>query len=530
TKVEYPENKTIHQLFEEQVEKTPNNIAVVYEDQELTYQQLNEKANQLAHYLRTLGVGPDILVAIAVERSLEMIIGLLGILKAGGAYVPLDPDYPEERLQFMLNDTNAPVLITQAHLKDKLRDTFTSYKGKTVVLDSMEETFHQQNTVNPLLITLPHHLAYVIYTSGSTGKPKGVMISHQGLCNRLVWMQKHYNLKYCDRILQKTPFTFDVSVWELFLPLISGSLEIIAKPQMHKDPKYIVELIEKKEISIIHFVPSMLDTYLEQNNQNHDSLRLTITSGENLNHTSLRKFNSIFKSELHNLYGPTEASIDVTSYFCDPQGGKNIVSIGHPISNIQIYILDNHMKPVPIGTVGEIYIGGVGLARGYLNRPDLTAEKFIPNPFINKKDTATLHNRNTKESSSSISLRLYRTGDLARYLPDSNIEFLGRVDDQVKIRGFRIELGEIESVLTQHDGISQAIVMVHENQINHKQLTAYIVPNNQKALPLGQTLNFKKAENTLIDSLYELPNGMPILSLNKTETDFLYEEIFIRNE
>jgi len=471
TKQVYPEDKTIHQLFEEQVERTSNNIAVVFEGQELTYQKLNERSNRLAHYLRYLGVGPDTLVAIAVERSLEMIIGLLGILKAGGAYVPLDPNYPQERLQFMLEDTKAPILLIQSSLKP----IFKNYPGILFALDEDWETLHQYPSTNPLPLTSSCHLAYVIYTSGSTGKPKGVMVGHKGLHNRLLWMQNKYELTFTDRVLQKTPFTFDVSCWELFWPLLTGSTEVIANLEIHKDPNALSRFMKQQSISICHFVPSMLDSFLTAEKFHDPSfLRLLVTSGESLSRELVKKCHSKLNTQLENLYGPTESSIDVTYYPCS-RNDDGIVSvpIGHPISNTQVYVLDEQMNPVPVGVGGEIYIGGAGLARGYLNRPDLTADRFIPNPFVNPEGDQGGSN-----------LRLYRTGDLARYLPDGNIEFLGRIDDQVKIRGFRIELGEIESILQSHGDIVQAVVMAREDEPNHKHLVAYVMLPEEKAVSL----------------------------------------------
>lgn len=480
TKTDYPEGKTIHQLFEEQVTKTPNNIAVVYEDQELTYEQLNQKANQLAHYLRTLGVGPDVLVAIAVDRSFEMIIGLLGILKAGGAYVPLDPDYPEERLQFMLEDTKASVLITQTSLQDKLKETLSSYKDEIVVIDQIEPMLQQQKTNNLPSLSLPHHLAYVIYTSGSTGKPKGVSISCDSVYHQLVCMQEKYKLESKDIMLTKTSFGFDAFVWESLWPVIHGS-KILLAPSSHiySDPLCLKKVIQEKNISICFITPTLLENYIDTCSITKN-LRLVITGGEALSNEVRQRFISSFKNtNLYLAYGPTEAAISVTHWDCREEGYKEKTPIGRPISNTQIYILDSYQNPVPIGVSGEIYIGGAGLARGYLNRPDLTAEKFVPNSFVNADELRDeLEGRELEEgkTGSHLSLRLYRTGDLARYLPDGNIEFLGRIDDQVKIRGFRIELGEIESVLCGHGDVSQAIVMAREDEPGHKQLVAYVVP------------------------------------------------------
>ena len=456
TRVDYLKDKCFHELFEESAKAYPERIALIFEEQSLTYEQLNHHANQLAHYLRTLGVIPDTLVAISLERSLEMVIGILGILKAGGAYVPIDPAYPAERLQFMLQDTKASILLTDSSLKM----LFSSYSEKIIFLDHKNKDLQNQSTSNPVFLTSSDNLAYVIYTSGSTGKPKGVMIEHRSLVNRLMWMQDKYHLTAADRVAQKTPFSFDVSVWEFFWPLMIGATEILAAPEEHKDSELILKFINKNRISVCHFVPSMLEHFLTftEGDTIANSLRLVITSGEALSHDLAQRCHERLKASLNNLYGPTEATVDVTFYECLRNDESLRIPIGRPIANTQTYILDNFLNPVPVGVAGELYLGGVGLARGYLNRPDLTAEKFIPNPFTHQN------------------LRLYRTGDIARYLPGGNIDFLGRIDHQVKIRGLRIELGEIESVLNRHDNIAQSLVLAREAEQGIKKLVAYIVP------------------------------------------------------
>jgi len=430
TERDYPKDKCIHQLFEEQVERTPEAIAVVFEEQRLTYRQLNAKANQLAHHLQKLGIGPEVLVGISVHRSLELLVGLLGILKAGGAYVPLDPTYPKERLQFMLENTRAPVLLTQRRLGESL----SAHGTRMICLDQHWEHIARHSEENVSSTVSPENLAYVIYTSGSTGTPKGAMNLHRGICNRLLWMQDTYRLTQADRVLQKTPFSFDVSVWEFFWPLITGARLIMARPEGHRDAAYLVKVISEQRITVLHFVPSMLQVFLDvQGAAGCKSLRLVMCGGERLSYALQQRFFAHLSAALHNLYGPTEASIDVTAWSCERGSAQPIVPIGRPIANTQIYLLDSELQPVPVGVPGELYIGGIGLGRGYLHRPEQTAEKFIPNPFTDEPGT-----------------RLYKTGDLARYLPDGNIEFLGRIDYQVKIRGFRIELGEIEAALAQH--------------------------------------------------------------------------------
>ena len=467
TSIDYP-SICIHQLFEAQVKQTPNAIAVVFEDQQLTYQELNVRANQLAHYLRSLGVEPEVLVGIGVERSLEMVIGLLGILKAGGAYVPLDPSYPKERLVFMLENSQPSVLLTQQHLVKSL----PTYKAQQVVcLDSDWKLIGQESRENPLCNITCDNLAYVIYTSGSTGKPKGAMNTHKGVCNRLLWMQDAYQLTVADKVLQKTPFSFDVSVWEFFWTLMTGARLVVAQPEGHRDPNYLVNVITQQQITTIHFVPSMLQVFLQAESlKTCKCLKRVIASGEALPAQLQKRFFSYLDAELHNLYGPTEAAVDVTFWACVQQSDsednstthQKTIPIGRPIANIQIYLLDQHFNPVPVGVTGEVHIGGVGVGRGYLNRPELTALKFIPNPFSDQPNA-----------------RLYKTGDLARYLPNGEIEYIGRIDNQVKLRGFRIELGEIEAVLANHPAVEQTVVLDQEDTHGNKRLVAYVVASPQ---------------------------------------------------
>ncbi len=461
TRVNYPD-LCLHQLIERQVEKTPDQVAVVFEDQALTYRQLNRRANQLAHYLRGLGIGPDQPVGVCMERSLEMVIALVGILKSGGAYVPIDPSYPRERIAFMLEDSQVSVLLTQ---ENRLQEP-SAYRGSKICLDSSSRKIEKESEQNPSRNVRPEHLAYIIFTSGSTGRPKGAMNTHRGICNRLLWMQDAYKLTEEDRVLQKTPFSFDVSVWEFFWPLMTGARLVVARPGGHQDSAYLLQLIEKQQITTLHFVPSMLQVFLEEPGlERCRQLKRVICSGEALSFELQERFFSRLDAELHNLYGPTEAAVDVTCWDCRRKCDRNIVPIGRPIANTQMYILDSQLQPVPIGVTGELYIGGVGLARGYLNRSELTAEKFIPSPFGSEQEA-----------------RLYKTGDLARYLPDGSIEYLGRIDHQVKLRGFRIELGEIETVLRQHPRISDVVVLAREDAPGDKQLVAYAVKTEKKAL------------------------------------------------
>ncbi|WP_242046405.1 MULTISPECIES: non-ribosomal peptide synthetase [Calothrix] len=514
TNKNYSDNLCIHHLFEQQVKRTPNAVALVFENQQLTYRQLNEQANQLAHYLQNQGVKPDVIVGICMERSVEMVVAILAILKAGGAYLPLDPAYPQERLQFMLADAQVLLLLTQQHLVTELTNLTsleTQSQAQVICLDTDWQTLiAHQSTDNPSSDVKAESLAYVIYTSGSTGKPKGVMNVHQGLSNRLLWMQDAYQLTESDRVLQKTPFSFDVSVWEFFWTLFTGAQLVVAKPGGHQDSSYLVELIAREKITTLHFVPSMLQVFLEEPSlEKCSSIKRVICSGEALSLELQERFFARLNTELHNLYGPTEAAIDVTFWNCQHNTNRKIVPIGKPIANTQMYILDKYLQPTPIGVPGELCIAGVGLARGYLNRPDLTDEKFIPNPFENGEFN-----------------KLYKTGDLARYCPDGNIEFLGRIDHQVKLRGLRIELEEIETILNQHSGVQIATVILREDEFKNHCLAAYLVPDAKQALAVRRLLQFKIQGLLNDQSWYELPNGMAITYLNKQETEFSYQEIF----
>jgi microcystin synthetase protein McyA len=378
---------------------------VIFENQVLTYKELNRRANQLAHYLRELGVRPDSLVGICLERSLEMVIGLLGILKAGGAYVPLDPTYPQERVRFMLEDSEVGILLTQGKLLPLLQQDLSLPRGiKLVSLDRDWQFITSYSAENPVSGVAAANLAYMIYTSGSTGQPKGTLNTQEGIFNRLFWMQETYCLTATDRVLQKTPFSFDVSVWEFFWPLISGACLVMAQPEGHRDPQYLIGLIKREKITAIHFVPSMLSTFLDTKGaEDCESLKQVICSGEALTvELSNRFFSLLPNSELHNLYGPTETAVDVTAWRCRPKERAPSVPLGRPIARTQLYILDPYLRPVPIGVAGELHIGGVQVGRGYFNHPELTAEKFIPDPFGNG--------------------RLYKTGDLCRFLPDGNID------------------------------------------------------------------------------------------------------------
>ncbi|MEW6734741.1 MAG: amino acid adenylation domain-containing protein, partial [Acidobacteriota bacterium] len=476
TEKNYYLDTCLHHLFEAQVERTPDAIAVIYENETLSYRELNKKANRLAHYLRNLGVRADTPVAICAERSVQMIVGLIGILKAGGAYLPIDPDYPPERQQFMLSDAQPPIIIKQLALNNTSTVELTDQQ-QLICIDADWHEIDQHSAENPESIVDSDNLAYIIYTSGSTGNPKGVMNTHRAICNRLLWMQDAFKLTYEDRVLQKTPFSFDVSVWEFFWPLITGASLVIARPGGHRNGDYLIDIIGRAGITNIHFVPSMLQAFLTLDLSTCRSLKRVICSGEALSAELQERFFALLPAELHNLYGPTEAAVDVTAWACLNNSKSKTVPIGCPIANIEIYLLDHNLQCVPIGVSGELYIGGVGLARGYFNRADLTAERFIPHPF----------SKNTGE-------RLYKTGDLARYLPDGNIEFLGRLDDQVKIRGFRIELGEIEAALNKYPAIQEAVVLAREDSLDNRRLVAYLVWQDYSHPSVNELRTFLKTK------------------------------------
>ncbi|HEX5719284.1 MAG TPA: amino acid adenylation domain-containing protein [Thermoanaerobaculia bacterium] len=449
----------LHELFSLQARRSAESVALVFEDQTLTYQELDRRSSQLAACLRSLGVGPETRVGLCLERSLEMVVALLGVLKAGGAYVPIDPSYPAQRQTWMMEDSAAPIVLCQQRLISRLPST----GARILPLDAAADEIASWPDEGLGLCLPDESLAYVIYTSGSTGKPKGAMNTHRAVRNRILWMQEAYHLDASDRVLQKTPFSFDVSVWEFFWPLLTGARLVIARPEGHRDPTYLADLIREQEITTLHFVPPMLQAFLEEPSvPSCRSLRRVICSGEALPADLERRFFDRLEAELHNLYGPTEAAVDVTYWACQRGASHRSVPIGRPISNIRIHLLDPHLHPSPVGIPGELNIGGIGLARGYLGRPDMTAEKFVPDPLA-----------------ASAGERLYKTGDLGRLLADGSIEFLGRLDHQVKIRGFRIELGEIEAALIGHPEIREVVALARDDHGSGKRLVAYLVSDRE---------------------------------------------------
>ena len=501
TAVEYPKGKCIHQLFETQVEQTPDAVALVFENKRLSYHELNERANQLANYLQRLGVKPETLVGICVERSLEMMVGLLGILKAGGAYVPLDPNYPQERLQFMLQDSVAPVLLTQ----QKLIAGLPFHEARVVCLDADWEKIAECSTENIQREVQPNNLAYVIYTSGSTGKPKGVEIVHQGLTNYLCWCVQTYCVAQGRGALVHSSIGFDATITALFAPLLV-SRTVFLLPVEQEIEALATALLTSDDFSLIKLTPAhlkLLDTLIPAAKLAHKT-QIFVIGGEALMKDVVDSWVTHAPDiRLINEYGPTETVVGCCIYEVKPHEHlSDAIPIGRPIANTQLYILDSHLQPVPIGIPGELYIGGAGLARGYLNRPELTQEKFIPNPFDKFNQS-----------------KLYKTGDLARYLADGKIDYLGRIDNQVKIRGFRIELGEIEAAIALYPNVQQTVVIAKEDNSGDKRLVAYIVPHPEQTVTTEEIRGFlqEKLPHYMIPSTFIFIEALPLTTNGKID-------------
>lgn len=494
TRRDYSIDKCIHRLFEEQAERTPDNLAVLLNTERITFRRLNARANQLAHYLRQLGVGPDVIVGVCLNRSIEMIVSILAIMKAGGAYLPLDPDYPKERLAFMLEDARAPVLLTHLALAGELPE----HDARDVYLDADRDTISKHSEENPTDTTSITNLAYVIYTSGSTGKPKGVLIEHRSPINLLEGMCEMIHANQVGSGLRASlnaPLSFDASVQQLML-LLKGATLCLTPKEARTDGKELLSYLQKNEVEVFDCTPSQLGLLLKAGllDEGVNWPKRFLVAGEAVEPAMWNALAQASDKQFFNIYGPTECTVNATACLIEP--GIRRPVIGKPLPNYQLYVLDRTNKLAPIWAAGELHISGVGLARGYLNRPELTSEKFILNPFSYEHS------------------RLYKTGDLARYLPDGTIEFLGRIDNQVKIRGFRIELGEIESVLLQHEAVQEAVVVAREDQLDSPRLVAYVVPKRSQEPRLASR------------RLYRLPNNLQVDHLNKNETDLIYKEIF----
>ncbi|HVF90509.1 MAG TPA: amino acid adenylation domain-containing protein [Blastocatellia bacterium] len=517
TREPIPTGLCAHQLFEAQAERTPDATALEFGNQTVTYRELNEKANRLAHHLIKSGAGPETVVALSLDRSIDLIVALMAILKSGAAYLPLDPSYPLPRLEFMLADSQASMALTQPDFLP----LFSGKVSEVICPQEIQSLLSVESERNPEVEMSEQNLAYVLYTSGSTGRPKGVMVPHRGLCNLAGWMEATNPLSASDRVLQKTPMSFDASVWEVIAPLTAGAQLVIAEPGGHQDSSYLVRTIKKEGITIFQGVPSMLKAMLEDPAfKECTSLRQIYSGGEALLPHLRDGLLAHGQVELVNVYGPTEASVDSTSYVFSSgdigSGGKqSSVPIGRPVSNAVAYVLGHCLEPVPVGVEGELYIGGAGLARGYRGRPDLTAEKFIPDSFGGEEGA-----------------RLYRTGDLVRYDRDGNLEFVGRIDQQVKIRGYGIELGEIEGVLNEAGGIKEAVVIAREDDRGENYLAAYIVREESGMMSQGELRGYVKERlpEYMVPKAFVMMEKMPLLSNGKLDRRALPEPEAARPE
>lgn len=515
TEAPFPEHATLQQLIEAQFVECASATAVICDHDKvfgvpsLTCAELNEKANQLAHSLRATGVGPGHIVALMVERSFAMMIGILGIIKAGAAYLPLSPDNPQARTDYMLKDAGVRVLLI--HTKTAGR---TAFDGLIVNLDDLGIYLGPKE--NPVIVNQARDLAYVIYTSGSTGKPKGVMIEHRSVVNRLHWMQYRYPIDRDDVILQKTPYYFDVSVWELFWWALQGAKLCFLMLGGEGIPLAILETIRKHRVTVLHFVPSMLNVFLEYLDGKDDrvleglaSVRRVFASGEALTPSHVQKFNNILTkrigARLTNLYGPTEATVDVSYYDCPPHNDFETVPIGRPIHNIRLYVIRDG-RQVAVGETGELCIAGVGLARGYLNNQGMTDEKFVENP-------------------ANLGERIYRTGDVARWLPDGNIEYLGREDHQVKIRGLRIELGEIENTIRNYPGVADCVCVARTYSENVILIIAYLVCKSEVAIDSLKHYLKKHLPDYSIPNHFVILEKMPLTPNGKADRKALPEPV-----
>ncbi|WP_288251365.1 non-ribosomal peptide synthetase, partial [uncultured Flavobacterium sp.] len=498
TSVEYPRDKTLVDLFEEQVQRTPDAVAVVYDGEELSYRELNERSNQLGHYLRDQGVQADTLVGICLERSLEMLVGILGILKSGAAYVPIDPDYPQDRISYMVGDAG----IRQVLSSSSSHKVLDGYGGLSVVLlDRDRYMFSGYPTVNPDVAVSSDNLAYVIYTSGSTGRPKGVMIEHTTVVN-LVTSQSHtFNIDSSDVVLQFSNYAFDASVEQIFITLLNGSKLVLVQKEIILNTENLLDFIDSQKITHFHTTPSMLSTLPVRTDLK--SLRRVVVGGEICGKDLMKVWNEGYS--FYNEYGPTETTVTSTiSFYEKGTYGDKEINIGIPIANTQVYILDSEMNLLPVGVVGELCVGGAGVARGYLNREELTAEKFIANPFAAGE-------------------RIYKTGDLARWLPDGNIEYIGRKDNQVKIRGYRIELGEIENALSLVAGISQCCVLAKEDASGNKRLVGYVVSEEKLDRTYLQDQLKSSLPEYMVPMIWVELDQMPLTSNGKLDRKSLPE-------
>lgn len=501
---DYPRRSCVQQLFEEQVQRTPEAVAVIYEDEQLSYQDLNRRANQLAHHLRVLGVGPEVRVGLCVERSLEMMIGVLGILKAGGVYVPLDPAYPAERLSFLLQDAQVSVLLTRQQFLTKL----PSHEATVLCLDTAWESIARQDVTNPLPVAGVENAAYVIYTSGSTGRPKGVVIEGRSMTNLCCWYKRSSHITESSVVLLMIPSGVDASIKNMLTPLIVGGQLVLASADSYYDAAELLNTIASRKVTVVNSAPSLFYTILDAAKTDSflglASLRHLHLGGDPLVLSKLRPW--LKSAQCHctvaNIYGPTECTDISASYTLkkDDIDVLETVPIGKPIDNVRLDVLDKDGNLLPVGAVGELCVSGDCLARGYLNNPERTAEKFVPHPFVS-------------------GAMMYQTGDRVRWLPDGNLEFLGRIDHQVKVRGMRIELGEIEAALNQHPGVREAVVLAHEDQPGEKRLVAYVVLQVEKSFTGDELRNFLKERlpEYMLPAIFIFMKSFPYTASSKVD-------------
>ncbi len=509
TTAEFDDTELVHDLLSRTAEKSRDSVAVVYQQQSLTYAQLNARSNQLAHYLIDKGVKPDMLVGLCLERSIELIVCIWGIIKAGGAYLPIDPDYPEDRIDYIVSNSKIHLVLTDSTTAANLNALAQVDK---VLIDKDRPRIDKSDIDDPIVAIEPDHLIYCIYTSGSTGKPKGVLIKHSSYLNHMLWMQNCFDISAKDKVLLKTPLSFDASAWEWSLPALLGATLVVAEPSGHRDSDYLLDVIEKEKITVLQAVPSLLKLLLEDSeNKKLQNLRYVFCGGEALSPQVCQTFGELgLPGVLCNLYGPTEATIDSTYWICGKDNSISKVPIGRPVDNAKIYILDRHRNIAPIGVIGEIYIGGAGLARGYHNRVDLTKDRFVEDPFHSKHGG-----------------RLYKSGDLARYLPDGNIEYMGRADNQIKLRGFRIELGEIENVILAQEGVADAVVVVHtpEQGSEEQYLVAHILlADHNSAIAIEKAIKETLSDllpHYMVPSFFIFPESLPLLPNGKINRNAL---------
>ncbi len=505
TRTDYPQNKCIHQLFEEGVRQHLEDVALTFDSQHLTYRELNSRSNQLARYLQKLGVGAEVLVGLCAERSIDLIVGMLAILKAGGAYLPLDPSYPRDRLNLMLEDARVKVLLIQ----DKLIENFRDFSNSVIYFDRDSEHIAKESAENPANTVTADNLAYVIYTSGSTGKPKGVAVTHKAV-NRLVLNTNYIKIEPTDKIAQASNASFDAATFEIWGALLNGAQLVKISTNITLSPHDLALELRQQAITVLFLTTALFQQIARVLPQAFNSLRCLLFGGEAVDMRWVKKLlQQKPTTKLIHVYGPTE-NTTFSAYYCvqDVAETATSIPIGRPIANTQIYLLDADLQPVAIGVIGQLYLGGDGLAKGYLNQPDLTAAAFIPNPFSNKSGSS-----------------LYKTGDLGRYWVDGNIEFLGRIDDQVKIRGYRIELGEIEAALCQHPQVREAVVIVREDIPDDKHLVAYVIPDginekleipNLKSSDLRQFLK-EKLPGYMVPATYAVLENMPLTPNGKVD-------------